>query len=112
MPPQTTIPPLPTALSASGTNSPAGAKMMAASSGTGGCVSETPHRAQGFCKFLPGRIPTPCKGVNLPSLVAGHLGDDMGRSAETVDPHAPGGTGLHQASVTNQIGRASCRERV
>ena len=42
MPPQTTRPPFLTALSASGTSAPTGAKMIAASSGSGGISSEPP----------------------------------------------------------------------
>jgi len=42
MPAHTTVPPLTTARSAAGTSGPAGAKMMAASSGSGGGASEVP----------------------------------------------------------------------
>ena len=42
MPPHTTRPPLRTALSAIGTRSPTGAKMIAASSRTGGAWSDPP----------------------------------------------------------------------
>src|SRR5438876_831611 len=46
MPPQTTRPPLRTAASARGTRSPAGAKMIAASSGSGGGASDGPAQTQ------------------------------------------------------------------
>jgi hypothetical protein len=42
MPPQTTRPPFLTALRAIGTSAPTGAKMIAASSGSGGTSSEPP----------------------------------------------------------------------
>src|SRR5260221_10552082 len=45
MPAQTTRPPGATALSAAGTRAPTGAKMMAASSGSGGGASDGPARA-------------------------------------------------------------------
>ncbi len=46
MPPQTTIPPLRTAASARGTSAPTGAKMIAASSGSGGVSSEPPAQTR------------------------------------------------------------------
>ena len=48
MPPQTTRPPFFTALSAAGTSAPTGAKMIAASSGSGGSLvgAARPDRAE------------------------------------------------------------------
>ena len=59
MPAQTTMPPGPVARRAAGTNSPAGAKMIAASSGSGGCSSEKPaHSAPtSSAKRLPSSSP-------------------------------------------------------
>jgi hypothetical protein len=62
MPPHTTVPPLATADRAAGTSSPAGAKMIAASSSTGGLVSEAPaqtaprSRANSWAFESPGRV--------------------------------------------------------
>ena len=46
MPAQTTLPPFATAASAAGTSSPAGAKMIAASSSSGGVPGARPFRAE------------------------------------------------------------------
>ena len=46
MPPQTTRPPLRTALSAAGTSAPTGANRIAASGGSGGCSVEAPAQMQ------------------------------------------------------------------
>jgi hypothetical protein len=62
MPPQTTRPPFFTALRARGTSAPTGAKMMAASSGSGGLSSEPPaqaapsERAKACAASSPGRV--------------------------------------------------------
>ena len=62
MPPQTTRPPFFTALSAAGTSAPTGAKMIAASSGSGGVSSEPPaqtapsERAKSCAAVSPLRV--------------------------------------------------------
>ena len=62
MPPQTTRPPLRTAASAAGTSAPTGAKMIAASSGSGGVSSDPPahsapsERAKACPAASPGRV--------------------------------------------------------
>lgn len=62
MPPQTTMPPLATALSACGTNSPTGAEIMAASSSSGGDVAASPAQtapsdlANRCAAVSPGRV--------------------------------------------------------
>lgn len=44
------------------------------------------------------------KGVDLTSAVKGHLGDDVGRCAESIDPHAPTGPSHAKGAVPNQTG--------
>ena len=62
MPPSTTVPPLPTTLSASGTSSPTGAKTSAASSSSGGGECESPAQrapsssANDWAASSPGRV--------------------------------------------------------
>ncbi len=62
IPPQTTTPPLRTARRAAGTSAPTGAKMIAASSGSGADVSESPaqtapsERANSCACSSPGRV--------------------------------------------------------
>ena len=63
MPPQTTRPPLATAASAAGTRAPTGAKMIAASSGSGGASLEPPaHSASSdSANFWEARSPSRVK---------------------------------------------------
>ncbi len=62
MPAQTTVPPGATAWSATGTSAPTGAKMMAASSGSGGASPDEPaqaapsSRAKRAASRSPGRV--------------------------------------------------------
>src|SRR5438093_1047538 len=53
MPAQTTVPPFTTARSAAGTSAPTGAKMIAASSGSGGEASLAPGPAKTACPAAP-----------------------------------------------------------
>jgi len=64
MPPQTTRPPFFTALSASGTSAPTGAKMMAASSRSGGISSEPPAQT------APSDRANACAAVSPPRVKA------------------------------------------
>ena len=96
MPAQTTVPPGATARRATGTSSPAGAKMIAASSGSaarrpGSETSEPPSRVT-----RPGRAELEREALGLgvarpgereyaPALVGGHLADDVGGGAEAVE---------------------------
>ena len=72
MPPHTTVPPRATARSASGTSAPTGAKMIAASSSTGGALvrAARPDRAQRARERLRGRVARPREGVDLAALPA------------------------------------------
>ena len=90
MPPQTTVPPLATACRARGTNSPTGAKMIAASSFTGGDSVRTagPSGAETQSESLGCIIARPAEGVDFALLIFCHLGNDMGGGAETVDAQA------------------------
>ena len=62
IPAQTTVPPFATACSAAGTKDPMGAKISAASSGTGGTASDPPaqtapsSRANDWAAMSPGRV--------------------------------------------------------
>src|SRR5438309_283482 len=81
MPPQTTRPPFLTALSASGTSAPTGAKMMAVSSGSWGITSDQPAHADALARrkildIKPLDIKTVDSRTKRPhppdDLVAGH----------------------------------------
>ncbi len=79
-----------TAFSAAGTSAPTGAKMIAASSGSGGVSSEPPahaapsSRAKSCAAVSPGRV----KAIDLAPLIPRHLRHDMRRGAEAVDAEA------------------------
>ena len=68
IPPQTTVPPGATARSAAGTSAPSGAKMIAASSGSGGGAPEPPahtapsRRANSCAASSPGRVKAKTRG--------------------------------------------------
>src|SRR5262249_38709593 len=72
MPPQTTRPPFFTALSAIGTSAPTGAKMIAASSGSGGISSQPPAQTAPRDLANPWRASAPAagKGGAAPALPA------------------------------------------
>ena len=78
-----TRPPFFTALSASGTSVPTGAKMIAASSGSGGRSSELP--AQTAPSEVAKRVPRSRECVDAPALPGGDLRQDMGGCAEAVE---------------------------
>jgi hypothetical protein len=84
MPPETTVPPFLVALSAAGISAPTGAKISAASSGSGGASSE-PHRAEIAGEILAGDIARLGEGEHLPALEFRDLGDDVRRCAKTVN---------------------------
>src|SRR5215510_8448100 len=87
MPPQTTRPPFFTALSASGTSAPTGAKMMAASSGSGGTSSEPPAQTapSDFARPCAAASPARVEGVDAAALPGRHLRQDVGSRAEAVE---------------------------
>ena len=86
MPPHTTRPPGRSARSARGTSAPSGAKMIAASSATGGSTSEGPARSHPAParELLRDRVPRPRKHIHLPALPARHLDQDVGSGTEPV----------------------------
>ena len=90
MPPHTTTPPLRDAFSAAGTRAPTGAKMMAASSCSGGISSEPPAHAapSARAKSCARRIAGPREGEDFAALMPRHLRHDMRRRAEAVDAEA------------------------
>ena len=73
--------------SAAGTSAPTGAKMIAASSGSGGALVGVagPHRAELAGELLRRGVARPREGEDPPALVARHLGHDVRRGAEAVD---------------------------
>ena len=86
MPAQTTAPALRTVLSASGTRAPTGAKMMAASSFSGGVSSEPPAQtAPSFSgEVLAAGVASPGEGEHGVALFRRHLRQDVGGRAEAV----------------------------
>jgi hypothetical protein len=82
-----TRPPFFTALSASGTSVPTGAKMIAASSGSGGRSSELPAQTapSEVAKRCDGRVPRSRECVDAPALPGSDLRQDMGGCAEAVE---------------------------
>src|ERR1700751_3348397 len=100
MPPQTTTPPLRTAARAAGTSAPIGAKMIAASSGSTGRVSDPPAQAQPSlaAQALRGRG----EGVTRRPPADPKLPQQVGGRAEAVEPqplHGPTGAGLGPGAV-------------
>ena len=87
MPPQTTAPPFFVAASARGTSAPTGAKISAASSGSGEGASESLRRgrAEREREFRRRLIARPHECVNALALSDRNLSDDMGGGAEAVD---------------------------
>ena len=107
MPAHTTVPPRSTARSAAGTSAPAGAKMIAASRGSGGSASDGPAHAapSSRAKRLAGRVAGAREGEDLAALGAGDLRDDVGRGAEAVEPEPLGPVaGGDQGAVADEAG--------
>ena len=100
IPAQTTVPPRSTARRAAGTSSPAGAKRMAASSGSGGASPDVPGplRAERERERLRLAVARPREGEDAPALVARDLDDDVGGGAEAVEAEALGVAGHRGAS--------------
>jgi hypothetical protein len=88
MPPHTTTPPLSTARSAAGTNSPTGANSIAPSSGLWGDLVGTacPPRAQPPRVVLSLVVARAREGEHAHPVADGNLDQDMRRRAETVQP--------------------------
>ena len=104
MPAQTTTPPGAVARSAAGTSAPAGAKMIAASSGSGpGAIASPAHSA-------PRPSASSCAASSCgagerehpPALVRGDLADDVRRGAEAVEAEALAVAGQPQRAVPDQ----------
>ena len=87
MPPQTTVAPLAVARSAAGTSAPAGAKISAASSCSGGSADDGPaHTAPSErAKACAACVAVAREGVDLAPFGDGDLGHEVGRGAEAVD---------------------------
>ena len=106
IPPQTTVPPFFVAARAAGTNAPTGAKISAASSGSGGITVESagPFGAETTREILRHPVARPGECENPAALVAGDLRDDMSGGAETVDSDGAGVAGHAQRAIADQPG--------
>ena len=106
MPPQTTVPPGRIARSAAGTSAPTGAKMIAASSASGGgCIGAAgPLAAEPRANACAGASPGRVKANSRRPSIARHLGDDVRRRAEAVDAEPLGVARHAQAAVADQPG--------
>ena len=106
MPAQTTVPPLATARSAGGTRGPTGAKISAASSGSGGAASRAagPDRAEAARERRRRRVAGAGEGVDRAPLVERHLRDDVGGGAEPVKAEPLGVAGRPQRAIADEAG--------
>ena len=113
IPAHTTVPPFATAPSASGTSAPTGAKMIAASSSSGGVWSVSPaHTAPSSHRELLARgVAGSGDREDAPSLVARHLGNDVSRRAEAVQAKAHAVTRGVERAISDQS-RAQQRRRI
>ena len=110
----TTTPPLRTARSAAGISAPTGAKMIAASSSSGGRSSELPVQAAPSSRANACASSSPARreGVHLPALVSCDLSDDVGGGAEAVDPEPLALAGHAQRAIADQPGAQQRRRLV
>ena len=94
IPAHTTLPPLATRPSESGTSSPTGAKTMAASSSSGGRVVRAagPFGAELAREGLSRLVARPREREDAPALLAGDLRDDVRGCAEADEADALGVT--------------------
>ena len=106
MPPQTTRPPLRTWRSASGTRAPTGAKMIAASSGSGGAVAGILRRgaAERQGEGLRFGVAGAGEGVDAAALPDRDLGEDVGGGAEAVEAEHRRLAGQLERAVADQAG--------
>ncbi len=106
MPPQTTVPPFLTAASAAGTSPPTGAKIRAASSGSGGASVEIPgpFGAEPAGEILRRAVAWPGERKQPATLVPDHLGDDVGSGAKPVDADQGCVPGHAQGAIADQPG--------
>jgi hypothetical protein len=96
---------LPHARSACGINSPAGAKMIAASRCSGGMAFESrPKRLHSFRELLPGCIARPGKGENTTPLVARHLCHDLRRRTKTINAKSLWRARPYKRPIANEPG--------
>src|SRR5213078_4498911 len=102
MPAHTTVPPFTTFFSATGTSSPTGAKMIAASSGSGGAVSASP--AQTAPRSSANCVAGAREGEHTPSLVARHLRYEVARGSEPVDAEPLRGARRGERAVADEAG--------
>ena len=82
------VPPRPSARSATGTRSPAGANRIAPSSGSGGSSAESPGRVSAEIQGQPPIALAARQHVHAQPLVQRDLGGEVRAAAESVDPEA------------------------
>ena len=106
MPPHTTRPPFFTAARAAGTSAPTGAKIIAASSGSGGISSEPPaHTAPSErAKSLRRRIAGPGESIDAPPLPGRDLRQNVGGGAEAIKSERFALAGHAVAAPADQAG--------
>ena len=106
MPPQMTVPPFLVAERAAGTSAPTGAKISAASSGSGGAAVEIPGPlgAEAARELLRREVARAGEREHEPALMAGDLGDDVRGGAKPVDADRVRLAGHAQAAVADQPG--------
>ena len=106
MPPQMTVPPFRVAARAAGASAPTGAKISAASSGSGGIIVEIsgPFGAKAAGEILRCLVARAGERENPPALMAGHLSDDVGGGAKPVDADRTRLAGHAQTAVADQPG--------
>src|SRR5712692_5286170 len=104
IPAHTTVPPFATARSATGTRAPAGAKMIAAFSGSGGqgVRRPGPFGAERAGELLRRLIARACEGEDAPPLGSRHLRHEMRRRAEAVQPEPRRVPGGHERAVADE----------
>ena len=113
MPPQTTVPPLRVAARAAGTSAPTGAKISAASSGSGGGSVEDPgpFGAEPTGKILRRRVARPGEGEEAAALMAQHLRHDVRGRPKPVNSDERRGTRHLQGPPADQARAHQGRRR-
>ena len=113
MPAQTTVPAFATARSAAGTRAPTGAKMIAASSGSGGALGggSRPLGAQLARERLTLLVARAGEGEHAAALVPRHLRHDVRGGAEPVDAQPLRVSSCAERAMTDESG-AEQRRRV
>ena len=67
----------------------------------------SPDSAEKSRKLLSFTIAGSCKRINLPALIDGHLGHQMSRGTESVDPDPPGVAGFRAGTENRSVRRTA-----